>query len=97
MRGSGKTHATVNLAKEYLDNGSFTRIYIISPTYESNPIFHVLHANHEDVYEYSQKSLQAADDIMQKCAEDSDDFDHYHVYMKAYFRWRQKKKLNVEQ
>ena len=97
MRGSGKTHAMVNLAKEYLDNGSFTRIYIISPTYESNPIFHVLHANHEDVYENSQNSLQAVDDILRKREKDSDDFDHYYEYMKAYLRWRHKKELTVEQ
>jgi hypothetical protein len=97
MRGSWKTHAMVNLAKEYLDNGSFTRIYIISPTYESNPIFHVLHANHEDVYENSQNSLQAVDDILRKCEKDSDDFDHYYEYMKAYLRWRHKKELTLEQ
>ena len=42
MRGSGKTHAMVNLAKRYLDDACFTRVFIISPTYESNPIFHVL-------------------------------------------------------
>ena len=42
MRGSGKTHAMVNLAKRYLDDSCFTRVFIISPTYESNPIFHVL-------------------------------------------------------
>ena len=49
MRGSGKTHAMVNLAKRYLDDGCFTRVFIISPTYESNPIFHVLKiADEED-------------------------------------------------
>ena len=33
MRGSGKAHAMVNLAKRYLDEGCFTRVFIISPTY----------------------------------------------------------------
>ena len=67
MRGSGKTHAMVNLAKEYLDHGSFTRVFIISPTYVSNPIFHVLHADKGDVYKDSDHSLKAVEDILKKC------------------------------
>jgi phosphate starvation-inducible protein PhoH len=50
MRGSGKTHAMVNLTKKYLEEKSFNRIFIISPTYHSNPIFHVLKPQEEDVY-----------------------------------------------
>ena len=97
MRGSGKTHVMVNLAKEYLDHGSFTRVFIISPTYESNPIFHVLWAAKEDVYEDSNNSLKAVEDILKKCAEDSDDYDHYHVYMRAYLKWRRKAPLKLDQ
>ena len=97
MRGSGKTHAMVNLAKEYLDHGSFTRVFIISPTYESNPIFHVLRAAKEDVYEDSNNSLKAVEDILKKCAEDSDDYDHYHVYMRAYLKWKRKAPLKLDQ
>ena len=97
MRGSGKTHAMVNLAKEYLDHGSFTRVFIISPTYDSNPIFHVLHADKGDVYEDSDNSLKAVEDILKKCKIDSDDYDDYHIYMTAYLLWRRKEPLTLEQ
>ena len=43
---------------------SFTRVFIISPTYESNPIFHVLHIDHEDVYSNLHTSLQDIADIL---------------------------------
>ena len=64
MRGSGKIHAMVNLAKRYLDDEYFTRVLIISPTYESNPIFHVLKIADEDVYSNLHTSLQDIADIL---------------------------------
>ena len=97
MRGSGKTHAMVNLARKYLNEGSFTRVFIISPTYESNPIFHVLHIDHEDVYSNLHTSLQDIADILKKCKKDSDDYDDYHDYMKAYLKWKRNIKLNLDE
>jgi len=97
MRGSGKTHAMVNLAKRYLEEGSFTRIFIISPTYESNPIFHVLHADPEDVYSDLHNSLANIEDILKKCEKDSQDYDDYQAYMKAYVKWKRNKKLTTDE
>jgi len=50
--GSGKTHATVNLTLYFLKKECFTRIFIISPTYTSNTIFHTLKAKDDDIYLY---------------------------------------------
>ena len=97
MRESGKTHAMVNLARKYLNEGSFTRVFIISPTYESNPIFHVLHIDREDVYSNLHTSLQDINDILKKCKKDSDDYDDYHDYMKAYIKWKRNIKLNLDE
>ena len=93
MRGSGKTHAMVNLAKRYLDEGSFNRVFIISPTYESNPIFHVLHIDPEDVYSNLHTSIQDIANILQKCKKDSNDYNDYHIYMKAYIKWKKDMKI----
>jgi len=68
MRGSGKTHAMVNLTLYYLKKGCFTRIFIISPTYTSNTIFHTLKAKDEDIYTDPQGSQQALNNILKKCA-----------------------------
>ena len=96
-RGSGKTHGIVNLAKRYLDEGSFTRVFVISPTYESNPVFHVLNVNKEDVYMDHTNALGAIDDILKKSKQDSDDYDDYEEYMKAYRKWKRGDRLTIDE
>ena len=59
-----KKHAMVNLEKRYLDDAWFTRVFIILPTYESNPIFHVLKIADEDVYSNLHTSIQNIADIL---------------------------------
>jgi hypothetical protein len=97
MRGSGKTHAMVNLAKKYLNEGSFTRVFILSPTYESNPIFHVLHIASEDIYSNLHTSIQDISDILAKCKKDADNYDDYHDYMKVYLKWKRNSELTTEE
>ena len=97
MRGSGKTHSMVNLTKKYLDESCFTRIFILSPTYESNPIFHILRAKREDVYTNLQNSYQTIEDILKKCTDDSNEYDRHEEYFQAYCRYRDKKPLRMEQ
>jgi len=96
-RGSGKTHSMVNLAKRYLDEGSFTRVFIISPTYESNPVFHVLDINPSDVYTDHQNAIGAIQDILKKCTKDSDDYDDYEEYMQAFRKWKRGKSLSMDE
>jgi hypothetical protein len=96
-RGSGKTHAMVSLARKYIEEGSFNRVFIISPTYESNPIFHVLHAEEEDVYTDLHGAAKALDDILAKCAQDDKDYRDFCKYKKAYERWKMDKTLTYEQ
>jgi hypothetical protein len=97
MRGSGKTHAMVNLARRMLDDGSFTRIYIMSPTYESNPIFHVLNADKEDIYETMTSALIDIEKILDSTKKDSDEYDDYEIYMKAYLKWKRKSPLTNDE
>jgi hypothetical protein len=95
MRGSGKTHAMVNLTKKYLEEGSFNRIFIISPTYHSNPIFHVLKAKDEDVYTDPQTSQHALNDILRKTAVDAKEYDDFETYLNAYKKFRDRKELTT--
>lgn len=96
-RGSGKTHAMVNLTKAYLDEGSFNRIFIISPTYESNPIFHVLDIHHEDVYTNHQQANTAVSEILLKTKDDSDAYDNYEEYMDIFKKWKNKGELSTHE
>lgn len=93
----GKTHALVNLAKRYIDEGSFTRIFIISPTYESNPVFHVLKINVDDVYLDPRNGIAAIELILKKCKEEAEDYDLYEEYMKAYRKYKQGRELTLDE
>ena len=93
----GKTHAIVNLAKHYLDEGSFTRVFVISPTYESNPVFHVLHVAEEDVFTDHLNSIAAIEKILAATAKDSDDYDNYEEYMHAFRKWKQGRRLHQDE
>jgi hypothetical protein len=95
MRGSGKTLAMVNLTKKYLDCRCLNRVFIISPTYASNPVFHVLKAKDEDIYTNPQNTQDAIKSILEKTAQDAKVFDDFETYLNAYKKYRDKKTLTV--
>lgn len=97
VRGSGKTNAVVLLTKAYLDAGSFNRVFILSPTYESNPIFRVLGAKRKDVYMDLERSADALRDIETKIIEDFDRYEKYLAYEEAYKRWKRGKATELDE
>ena len=97
-RGSGKTNGAVLLARKYLDYGSFTRVYIISPTYESNPCFEVLDAAPEDVYTDLGTILASIDDIVKKIESEAEEYRDEMEYTDMYNKLAAGKVINdVEQ
>jgi hypothetical protein len=86
-RGSGKTNACVLLAQRYLDEGVFNRIFIISPTFESNPQFETLKPDPNDVYKSIANATVDLTEILEKVKEDVDDFEKREEYKKIYNRW----------
>jgi hypothetical protein len=96
IRGSGKTNAVVLLAKEYCDFGSFNRVFILSPTYKSNPVFKVLPVKKKDVYTDLNESAAALQDIEEKIKKDKRDYEEYQEYMAAYKRWRKGKSSELD-
>jgi len=89
-RGSGKTHAMVNLALKYLQQGSLNRVFIITPTYRSNKIFEVLDPKQEDVYEDIRNTDSALQKILEATAKDAKRYRDYKEYLSAYKKWRRK-------
>ena len=88
-RGSGKTNACVLLAQRYIDEGVFNRIFIISPTYESNPQFEALKPDPNDVYMSIHGAIEDLTEILDKVKEDVDDHERREEYRAVYARWRQ--------
>ena len=85
---SGKTNVACLLAKKYQEFGSFTRIFVISPTFEAQPEFKVLDIKDEDVYENADKSIEAITDIERKIKEESLSYKEFLKYKIAYDRWK---------
>jgi len=96
-RGSGKTNGAVLLAKRYLDYGSFTRVYIISPTYESNPAFEVLGADPEDVYTDLGTILQSIQDIVGKIEVEAELYRDEEEYADMYARAMDGKSVSMSE
>lgn len=92
-RGSGKTNGAVLLAKKYLDYGSFSRIYVISPTYESNPVFEVLQADPQDVYTDLGAILASITDIVQKIEMEAEMYKKEVAYAELWLKWAKSKTL----
>jgi len=90
-RGSGKTHAMVNLALKYLHQGSLNRVFLITPTYKSNKIFEVLDIREEDVFEDIRNTDGALQQILKETAKDAEHYKSYKTYLSAYKKWRSKK------
>ena len=93
-RGSGKTNAAILLAKEYMNYGSINKVYIISPTYESNPEFKVLDIDEENVYTNLDTTVSDLTKIEEQVKEDAQDHMNYEKYVNAYKKWR--KLLNAQ-
>ena len=94
-RGSGKTNGAVLLAKRYIEYGSFTRVYIISPTYESNPAFEVLGAEPEDVYTDIGTVVAAIQEIITKVETAADVYRDEMEYTDMYDRAAEDKKITA--
>jgi len=87
-RGSGKTHAMVKLAHKYLEHRSINRVFIITPTYQSNKIFEVLDPRPEDVFENVTTTNQDIMKILAATQQDAEKYREFSKYLKAYKKYR---------
>lgn len=86
-RGSGKTNGAVLLADKYLKYGSFTRVYVISPTFHSNPVFDILDAAPSDVYTDITAVLASITEIVSKIEEDAEEYKNEIAYAEIYLKY----------
>lgn len=87
-RGSGKTNAVVLLARRYLDDKSINRVFIISPTYDSNRIFDLLEPKSDDVYKNLQTCLQDLDRIVMQVKEMVEEYREYEKIADLFKKWK---------
>lgn len=87
-RGSGKTNAVVLLARRYLDDKSINRIFIISPTYDSNRIFEILEPAQEDVFKNMHSCLADLNIIIAKVKEMVVEYKEYEIIADMFTKWK---------
>lgn len=86
-RGSGKTVAIANLLKQLKDGRAMDRIFIISPTINSNrAILEMLEVEDEDMYE--EPSKEALDDILEKIEAEAVEYEEYHESVKLWHKFQ---------
>lgn len=90
-RGKGKTYSGTALMKYHFDHNYFTRGFIISPTYESNEVLHILPVREEDIYKDYQGAQQALKDIIQKAEADFSLHKNMKIYSKLYNQFKKAK------
>lgn len=87
-RGSGKTNAAVLLASKYWEDKSFNRIFIMSPTIESNRIFELLHVEPEDIFKNIHTCLADLQIITDQVKEMMLEYEQAKEYKRIYNKWR---------
>jgi hypothetical protein len=76
-RGGGKTVALTSLLKSLKKDGALDRLFLISPTYESNKdMFKGLPLAPEDIY-HNPYDLGCLDDIIEKAQKEMDEYKAY--------------------
>lgn len=93
-RGSGKTNACILLAHAYVRHGSFNRVFIISPTFESNPAFEVLPVEKDDVYKEPTDAQSSLRHILEKIRQDAEEYEAYQTYKEVYDAYQKGQKLD---
>lgn len=69
-RGRGKTYTATLFNRYMFTNGYFTRIYFITPTFDSNSCFRNLPVRGGDVYGDMQAGVEALGDVVEKVLAD---------------------------
>jgi hypothetical protein len=74
-RGGGKSVAVANLVKEAKDKGYFDKVYLVTPTYESNKsIWEIADIQEEDIYEPDINVLNVIKQNVETERQEWDDF-----------------------
>jgi len=94
-RGKGKTNLVSLLSKEHIDKGYFTRVYVISPTFASNEVLHVLPLRPEDIYLNYHDAGVALDEIIEKVSAEHRIYKHEKLYRETHESCMKQKRLGL--
>lgn len=87
--GSGKTYSICNLLRQYVDHGSITHVFVISPTFHTNEAFDCLAdvIKRDDVYTDITQVIPAFNDVLRKIGVLANAYKAENEYRDAYDAW----------
>lgn len=91
QRGRGKTNAAVLLIQKHLQEGYFTRVFIISPTYHSNEVLHVLPVRKSDVFTDYYNTKVALKIIEEEINKEAHMHKQMNIYLKIFNKFQKHK------
>lgn len=86
-RGSGKTTAMLKFVQAYMTAHSFDKLYILSPTYDSDPKYKLFERMPVDLHKYDHYSKQLMCDIIAEIKGDLEAYKEYLRQKKLYQKW----------
>jgi hypothetical protein len=92
-RGSGKTYSISMWLNYMFSRMYFTRFFVISATYDSNPTLHLMPTRTGDIYTDLETASEALGSISSDVENDANWYTEMTgAYAKAYSKWEKKKK-----
>jgi hypothetical protein len=91
QRTAGKSYLTSKILAQAKKDKTFDRIYIVTPSFNSNKSYFGKYIDEEDVYEPTKESIS---DVIKSVESDRDEFENYLNKMKMYKQFQKDKHKN---
>ena len=93
QRTAGKSYLTSKILAQAKKDSTFDRIYIVTPSFNSNKSYFGKYIDDQDVYEPTKESIS---DVIKSVESDRDEFENYLNKIKMYKKFQRDKHKNAK-
>jgi len=93
QRTAGKSHLASKILSQYQKEKTFDRVYIVTPSFNSNKAYFGKYINEEDIYEPTRDSIQQ---VIESVEADRDHYEDYLRQKKMYEQYRKDAKRSIK-
>ena len=93
QRTAGKSHLASKILSQYQKEKTFDRVYIVTPSFNSNRAYFGKYINEEDIYEPTRDSIQK---VIESVEADRDHYEDYLQQKKMYEQYRKDSKRSIK-
>lgn len=92
-KGMGKTNLLLNMVKQYDHTKFFQRVFLFSPSYESDPKYQVLNDGSYELQVYNDFNNDIFQDVIDDIKEGLEEWKQYQIRKKLYEKFQKAKDL----